>query len=668
MSFLQPEILFGLPLLMVPILIHLLNRRRYRIEDWGAMQFLIQATRASTSRAKLKQILILLMRTLAVLMLIFFLARPLAGGWVGQLGGGKPDTIFIVIDRSASMELGGGGATKSLRAQAVDSFNDAYQLYQKEANLVLVDTVSSEVIPVDSFDTLKDEWLAETTDTTTSFPLVMTQIYDWIQKNSVGISEIWIASDLQVSNWQLNDSIWEEISKKFKSLPQKVSLKVLAMEASSSANIGVISDNLVDSGFGFTAEIPLKVSFIQNSPEEKIIPVDVKAEEATFQSEVELVGERTIWRQTVSVSGDKPVSWINVSLPDDENNRDNNFYYVVPPEVKPRVIIVSEREDVGKIIEAAVSVGVPKDSVIETKSSLDVAPEGDTTIIIWQGSLPQLDATDFLTNFVESGGSILFLPSTEERIVDREIFNTQWGAVEVAEESDIFSINNWDQKAGPVAKTAEGFSLPLDKNDFLKRRAIQSSGSPIVFFTDEKSFFLQTRNGKGHTYWMSSLPIPDWSTLGQGYSFVPILQRILIEASSRFVKPVQVEAGRFFLNDENSNPSDWLPVYPEKLGMNPLLQSGIYKNDERLIAVNPPAEEFGMSFYNANDLKPLLDGMNLTVVNVESNPSGASEDDNELQSELWKLFLISMIIFLALESYFTLPPSQARNTNEGASA
>ena len=99
-----------------------------------------------------------------------------------------------------------------------------------------------------------------------------------------------------------------------------------------------------------------------------------------------------------------------------------------------------------------------------------------------------------------------------------------------------------------------------------------------------------------------------------------------------------------------------------------MLQSGIYKNDERLIAVNPPAEEFGMSFYNANDLKPLLDGMNLTVVNVESNPSGASEDDNELQSELWKLFLISMIIFLALESYFTLPPSQARNTNEGASA
>lgn len=664
MSFLQPEILFGLPLLLVPILIHLLNRRRYRIEDWGAMQFLIQATRASTSRAKLKQILILMMRTLAVLMLIFFLSRPLAGGWVGQLGGGKPDTVFMVIDRSASMELGGGSELKSLREQAIQTFEKAFELYQKDSNLVWVDTVSSEVIPVDSFDTMKNEWLSEVTDTTTSFPLVMMQIYDWIQKNSVGISEVWIASDLQVSNWQLDDSIWEEISKKFEDLPQKVSLKVLAMDGTKSANVGVISNSLIDSGFGFSDEIPIRVSFIQNSIDDKTIPVEIRADEATYQSEVELAGERTIWRQTVSVSGEKTVPWINVSLPDDGNIHDNNYYFIVPPEIQPKVIIVSEEQEIGSIIQAAVSVGIPKDSPIYLKTSLDEAPEADTSIIIWQGALPQADTAGYLVDFVESGGSLLFLPSTDERVVTREIFDTRWNEIQLAEESQYFAINNWDQQSGPVAKTAEGFSLPLDKNNFLKRRILQSSGSSIVQFTDEMSFLLQTRNGKGRTYWMSSLPITDWSTLGQGFSFVPILQRILVEASGRFVAPVQIEAGRFFLDDENVSLSDWRPVFPQIIGMNPQLQSGVYKNGERLIAVNPPTEEFGTNFYNGGDLKPLLGAMDLTVVNAETKPTGNDQDNNELQSELWKIFLLSMIVFLGLESFFTLPPSQTSVSNE----
>ena len=36
--FLQPVMLFGLAALSIPIIIHLLNRRRYEVVDWGAMR------------------------------------------------------------------------------------------------------------------------------------------------------------------------------------------------------------------------------------------------------------------------------------------------------------------------------------------------------------------------------------------------------------------------------------------------------------------------------------------------------------------------------------------------------------------------------------------------------------------------------------------------------
>ena len=44
MSYLQPWMLWALPAVLLPIIIHLLNRLRYRTVHWGAMMFLLKAT------------------------------------------------------------------------------------------------------------------------------------------------------------------------------------------------------------------------------------------------------------------------------------------------------------------------------------------------------------------------------------------------------------------------------------------------------------------------------------------------------------------------------------------------------------------------------------------------------------------------------------------------
>jgi hypothetical protein len=73
----------GLAADLLPIIIHLLNRLRHRPKPWAAMRFLVSATRSSTSHTRCGSFLILLCRVLAVSMLVLFLARPLAGGWLG---------------------------------------------------------------------------------------------------------------------------------------------------------------------------------------------------------------------------------------------------------------------------------------------------------------------------------------------------------------------------------------------------------------------------------------------------------------------------------------------------------------------------------------------------------------------------------------------------------
>ena len=50
MNFLQPFLLWGLPLVFVPVVIHLLNRMRYRTVAWAAMMFVMAAMKHSTGK------------------------------------------------------------------------------------------------------------------------------------------------------------------------------------------------------------------------------------------------------------------------------------------------------------------------------------------------------------------------------------------------------------------------------------------------------------------------------------------------------------------------------------------------------------------------------------------------------------------------------------------
>src|SRR5437762_14079700 len=58
----------------IPIIIHLLNRNRFRVVTWAAMRFLLAAQRKNTPRMRLEQFLLLAVRTLLVLLLVLAMA------------------------------------------------------------------------------------------------------------------------------------------------------------------------------------------------------------------------------------------------------------------------------------------------------------------------------------------------------------------------------------------------------------------------------------------------------------------------------------------------------------------------------------------------------------------------------------------------------------------
>ena len=101
-GFVHPALAFGALLAVVPLIIHLLNRRRHKPLRWGAMRFVEAAYKRTRRRMQLENLLLLLMRMLAVAALAFAVARPFAGrGALGALTESSRDMVLL-LDASAS--------------------------------------------------------------------------------------------------------------------------------------------------------------------------------------------------------------------------------------------------------------------------------------------------------------------------------------------------------------------------------------------------------------------------------------------------------------------------------------------------------------------------------------------------------------------------------------
>lgn len=119
MTFLHPSILLaGLACIAIPIVIHLLMRRRRRPVPWAAMKFLLEAYRKQKRRLTLEQLLLLALRCLLIGLIGVGLARPMIGA-AGVLAGPGPRTLYLVIDNSlASGVRDAEGSTALERHQA----------------------------------------------------------------------------------------------------------------------------------------------------------------------------------------------------------------------------------------------------------------------------------------------------------------------------------------------------------------------------------------------------------------------------------------------------------------------------------------------------------------------------------------------------------------------
>lgn len=691
MSFLQPIMLYALPVIALPIVIHLINQRRFQTIRWGAMMFLLAANRMSRGYARLRQYLILAARTLAVLGLIVAVARPLASGWQGLLAGGKPDTTIVLLDRSPSMQQQGTANGKS----KLDSGRE--QLVQSLSLLgsnrwVLIDGSGGTPLEFDSPDALKS--LPQTTGVAASadLPAMLQAAEEYIRVNRPSRTEIWILSDLRQHDWDAESGRWQVFRDSLLESPHPVRFHLLAYPDAPAANRSVRVTDVRREQRGDNAEllVSLRIDQPQGGAAPQSFPLQFEIDGARSELTVEMTGtEYELKNHAIPLDSRQSRGWGRVSLPADENPADNEYDFVFDRPAPRKTIIVAEDADAARPLElaAAISPDMSVEATAEllTPDQLATADWDGVSLVLWQAPLPdgargdvasatQLAASDEssssdeladeetvtspavgdvnaqLQTFLTRGGQIVFFPPQVP--TDAEFAGLRWD--DWQELSIEAPISTWVGDQDLLANTRSGASLPVGQLSVTRYCELTGEHTPLATLQGGAPLLARATTDQRNVYFCATSPAAGQSSLARdGVVLYVMVQRALASGASSLGTTRNYVAGRL----PAKPTSDWklLVGPPDTLSSSYGDQSGVYEAGDKLFAINRAAEEDRSPVLADARVAALFDRLDFDRVDDRAG-SGAS-----LLQETWRLFLALMLAALLIEAFLCLPrQAQAR--------
>ncbi|NQV28741.1 MAG: BatA domain-containing protein [Rhodopirellula sp.] len=590
-GFASPLLLGGLVLAGIPILIHLLHKRRYVQVDFAAMRFLIEATRKRARRTRIEQLILLVLRTLVLALLVLALARPHFETGGGLLTGDQPVHRIVVVDTSFSMqlaeeamELQPGQNSESDSGTGIEKAREAVRRLVENGrrgdawNLVRIagrepfgiinqvafnaEAVLEEVAALTATDSTGD--LAGT------FETVLTMLK---QAPEIPRKEVVFVTDFQASMWAPESST------------QKSRLRELARKTGAMARVSFV--NAASIGVRNLAVTGLEMETGAAASDQV----------TSFRSTVRNFGESILRGQVVEllVDGrlvdtrrvdlppgiDVPTSWshtfreagefrVEVHLQDDALPVDNRRWLAVPVREELTVLLVDgtpsgrDRESATFYVSRALD-----PSTLEDASGAFVRPttiaEGelpsvslaqyDVVVLCNVGLLTEPEAT-VLESFVRSGGGLVILPgdrvnadSYNQRLFrdGQGILPARLGEVKVVENREdvlTFDARGFEHPLVRVFRGNPGAGLESTMTQKYVALTPTESATVGLWFSDGAPALVESSVGTGRVILAATSADDRWGTWAiWAPSFVPIMNEMVLHSVSGRWKNRQLSVG-----------------------------------------------------------------------------------------------------------------------------
>jgi len=244
MTLLAPWLWPFIALGAVPILIHLLMRRRYRHVRWAALDFVLAALRKRKRRMQYREMILMALRALALAALGLAAARPsIMAGAFRPLGARSDLSAAIVLDASLSMQHSTPSGSRFATARRLATEVVAGLPPGSAASLFLAGDLMTDVVPEPSRDTafvMEQIEKARPADGGSSILKSVTRAWEALEPLDAGQREIYVVTDMQAGTWpKPDDPKWTALLRRLAAARPRPRLYFVNVDDGGRANIAL---------------------------------------------------------------------------------------------------------------------------------------------------------------------------------------------------------------------------------------------------------------------------------------------------------------------------------------------------------------------------------------------------------------------------------------------
>lgn len=635
MQFKHPEILYFLFLLLIPILVHLFQLRRFKKEYFTNVQFLKELSLQTRKSSQIKKWILLATRLLILTALIFAFAQPF---FEAKDTKAATNETYIVVDNSFSMQAQGQKGPLFKRV-----LEDLQQHLDENHNFSII-TSSESFWETDIKSSQKEIQNLKYSSSAFSLNQVLSQIKSRktpFQKDVIIISDF-LNADAKTL---------EKIDKEFNTF-------LIPLKAEKKNNISIDSvfikettDKFYEIGFQLTnfgsekADIPLGIYNENKLIAKSVVKFDTDKKEVFF----------SLPKQTFNGYA---------SISDEGLTYDNELYFSISEPEKINVLSIGTAEKSSFLSKIYSSAEFNYSNVELNALNYNQLEKQDVIIVNELSKIPQALQTT-LTDFAKKDGNLIVIPSSDS---DNLELSNWLSTLESIRFSKIESTKKL------ITKIA--FSHPLYKNVFEKNVTnfqfpsvnqffqVSTTSAPVLRFEDDTPFltalgkvyvFSAALNKENSNFQNSPLIVPTFYNMAQntnrsGISAMQISTENPISIEAKLGKDEilkvrnskEIDASEFvpFQQIKNNNVLLTFDNSPEEAG-----NYGVFQNNELLqnISFNYPRTESNLNaaiadlstYETANSVESIIETL----------------QTNRTDNEIWKWFALLTLLFLITELF-----------------
>ena len=634
MQFKHPEILYFLFLLVIPILVHLFQLRRFKKEYFTNVRFLKELSIQTRKSSKIKKWLLLASRLLLLTCLIIAFAQPF---FKAKDDKNSSNEMYIILDNSFSMQA--KGQKGELLKRAVQEL-----LENTAENQTFSLITNSETFWNTDIKSIRTE-LQNLKYSALPFQLESAMAKIKSRKSSFN-KDIIIITD--VVGLQ---------SKQLKSIDSDFNTYFIIPEAEQKNNTSIDSVFIHQTLEEF---YEIGINLNDFGEKEKDLPVALYNQNKLVAKTLTKLETN---KKTIYFTIPKNEFHGYVTIIDNGLEYDNNLYFSISNPKKNNIISIGTNEKSNFLSRIYTNEEFNYNNFAIETLDYNALEKQNTIVLNELDDIPQALQTT-LKSFVEKGGNLVIIPSAKTSLVSINSFLKNFGNIQFKfienKEKLITKINfNHPLFKNVFDSKINNFQYPKTKSSF----GIMSSNPAVLNYEDQSSFLTSTSNSISSVYVFAAPLNLENSNFQQSPLIVPVFYKMGINSQNNAINTMKIGSNNPFFIDTTLSKDEILKIKNESETFIPVQQ--ILHEKVKLSCNDFPLQSGNFGIYNQNKL---LQNISFNYDRAESDLNQANKailsdyktiDSietvfNTLQTErtdnqIWKWFVIFALLFLITE-------------------